>query len=272
MRDGVISYEGMHLLPDPALDLLAARAREAAAETWAVMFLRRQDDYAESLANQKWKAHRVSWQEAHDTELALLEGRLIVDYEAILSRLEARFDRLMPLVYDKRRSTDMQFSEATGLDLVPPPSAPDPNPALGAVGLATLREVKRLAGERADLFDVVEATHPALHAPGLRRRIARFRDGPVTIFGAEQRERIMSRHAASNERVRAPWFPERSELFPPFPAGIPAPRSAQARRDVVRRIQGRFGLTDGCSPPYISPFRYIRDARGASARPNAWRA
>lgn len=237
---GALSCEDFHRLPDPALALLSRSAGEAADETVAVVFLRRQDDYVDSFSNQMWKAHRVDHATAFRRKEVLLFDAESLDYERMLDRLETHYDRVIPLIYEKGVSTIARFAEATDLRLSEPTrGAPDPNPAATARELATLREVKRLAGPRPDLYDIVEATRRAMARKGPRRWLARFGDGPAVMLSQAEREAVMRLHEETNERVRRRWFPERDTLF--TPSG-PASEilNARPRADVVREIRRRF--------------------------------
>ncbi|NOD46271.1 MULTISPECIES: hypothetical protein [unclassified Ruegeria] len=268
-RLAIISYENFSALPDEALKILSDRARTAANETWAMLFLRKQDEYAESLINQMWKAHKVSWEKANKVQSDLLEGKLSLDYEMILDRIGAGFNRVVPLVYDKSISSHISFSKAVGVKLDAPASLTSGrvNPALSAVELETMREVKRLAGNHEKLSDIVTATRRAFNSKAEDPNASSMIDGPATCLSDEQRETIMNRYASSNERVRERWFPNRAELFPNSnklrdnstervrkrwftnPAGLfsksnanPDTTHAKPRLDVVSRVQREFDL------------------------------
>lgn len=251
---GVLSYEGFHELPDAALDLLAGEAGEATV----VIFLRRQEDVIDSMINQTWKAHRRSYASALAQEERYLDDPNVMDYELKLSRLAQRFARVIPRIYVKGVSVVASFAEATKLPLSEPEEGTaDPNPAATAVELATLREVKRRAGEHPRLRDIVEATRQAMARPGLGRLLASRRDAPARMLDPEMRACLAERYAASNARVAARWFPDVVSggqlLFPPAVEVSPAvqvspsaqvlpPAPARPRLGIVRQISGQFDL------------------------------
>ena len=239
---GVLSSEAFHELADPALDLLVSRCGEAARETIAVVFLRRQDEYVNSFANQAWKAHRLSFAQAESHVQNLMQGPPTLFYDVLLDRLATRFNQVCPLIYEKGKSTVGQFSSVTGLRLPEaPPGKPDPNQAANAVQLATLKEVKRLAGEDPRLFDIINATREALAAPQPQQSMATSDNAPASMLNPERARSIMELYQQSNERLHARWFPDREQLFPAAQFAKPV-ENVKARADVVQQVRVKFKL------------------------------
>ena len=240
---GVVSHEGIYGLPDTALDLLATEAGNATI----VIFLRSQDEMIDSLLNQFWKAHRIPYATVLARTEQYIHDRKVMDYEIKLDRLAQRFARVIPLIYTKDVSVVERFAEATRVSLTEPEHAHDPNPRASAIDVATLREIKRRAGNHPSLFEIIEATHQALAKREPASAPATSLDGFGSMLTSAMRADIAANYSASNARVASRWFPELiregKSLFSPG-AGLQEPAAVPPNIIVVQDISRRFGLSE----------------------------
>jgi len=226
----ILSYEEMHKLGVSAIEQLAA----CFPVLDAVVFLRRQDGFANSFHNQLHKSHRVSLAEIERFEAQLGDYDPHLDYAAMLARWSRVLgpQRVHPVRYDKQVSPVSAFFAAVEIALnLSGYEEPRPNPAIDRFGLAVLRAVKQR------LADVGQPDPAAVMREAHQRLAAHFVTadgaGEVDTLGPALRARILAHYQAGNEGVRARFFPELDRLFPPLSPGpatdAPAPEADDAQ-------------------------------------------
>jgi hypothetical protein len=205
----ILSCETLFQLPGPAI----ASLRDVIGPAAVVLYLRRQDQHADSWYNQLIKAHRIpfSFIVEHEKALTAYDPRL--DYAATIRKWQQVFgeDAVHPVLYDKNRSSVPPLLRLMGLDV--PEEAqvgrPNPNPALSPDLASTLRGIKELVGDPETLVEVVRSFH--------RAHWAEFTDTATSenacLLDAATRRSILGRYEASNEVVRERFFPKRASLF-----------------------------------------------------------
>ena len=227
----ILSYEELHKWGPREIAWIG----EAFADIRAAVFLRRQDQLVNSFHNQRHKSHRESLRTLEAYEAGMLDYDPALDHAATLQRWTAGLGReaVAPILFDKSASPVASFFGRLGLDVDLQGYAEGyPNRAIDAFGMSVMRWVKRLARNDAELPLLMDHAHAALAAhfakPGnIEERYS---------LSFAQRRRIMRNYAASNEWVRAEFFPERAGLFPPLEeAGRVAVDYAQGR-ELAERI------------------------------------
>ena len=208
----VLSFEGLCMLPRTAIE----RVRKLVGPARVVMFLRRQDELANSILNQMVMAHRCDFEWIEWYENKITEYDPDLDFRLMLSHWSDCFGRanVIPLRYDKRADAAVRFGDAIGMQVLPPPPGQgNPNPALDLEGFRILRELKR---------DVPEEQVPALVDKALADLAPHFvdtvRSEGASLLDAARRDAIYRNYAESNEWVRQQWFPDSPSLFPPADA------------------------------------------------------
>jgi len=201
-----------------ALDALLCRRFDAVRY---VVYLRRQEDlipsaYVESVRRGDTIAfpdfiERFLAREQGDHMKRLRLWRRVVGADRIDVRLLER-DALVggDLIDD--------WCHMLGVDPAGLVRTPAKNESLAARDLERLRRLNVLIdGHRAEsaVFQRLHETLTSALVRGGRRGADKLRLSP------DQVARIRAANAASNERVRKIWFPERDELFPPRPSAAP---------------------------------------------------
>lgn len=176
--------------------------------TRIVLYLRRQDQYAEAFYKQRLKNGRLSvpFEDFLESETC---GQ-ITDYTALIDNWAKAYPKakIVPRLYDRKSFPNgdivADFSVTLGL-------APDT--------LGTVVAEQNVSPSRA-VVDIMLALAP--HFSGSERR-AMFRavkaqglegfSGKGDLFSAAARASYAARFTAQNEALRAQWFPKSDELF-----------------------------------------------------------
>jgi hypothetical protein len=233
----IVSTERFSQLVREPEDLRQLRAMLAGLfdDITILIYLRRQDGHFGSNYSQtlrKGIVRRPSmarWSE---------DGGTVYDYDKLLAPWAEVFGQhaIKPRVFerdtDKTWDVVADFIAATGTGPLPaPPDLPSfRNPSMNLSGQRLLREIGRIlkgndetrAFARTALWQrLTEAATAALPGQGWRPTQDEARD-------------FMENFAASNERVRALWLPQRARLFSDdfshLPAEKPKPKSAEDHR------------------------------------------
>lgn len=250
----LLSSEFFWSLPRHAsmLKRLAAFAARHAARSEVVVWLRRQDEFAVSIAATRAREGRSPPGQPVFPE----QPRGAYRINATLERFAEAFGEaaLRPRIFARTCMKDGDLVadavEALGIPAEGPPLAIPPrrNAALSAESQLWLQHLAALSpdrfgqgpGARVELGEVVE------RRPGAPPR-------PAAAAAA----RFMARFEAQNELARARWFPGRETLFPPPPAWPeaadppPGPEALMAlTRDAlllkeaeIARLRARLALT-----------------------------
>lgn len=190
-----------------------------------LVWLRRQDRYAEAVYKQ-----RIKWNgETGDPHTMLQRIGSALDYEAFLDRWQGALPqaRVLPQVYEewdgKPDSIAAMLTAMGRASLIPPDSV-------------DFRQNVTPCAELISRYNSV----PQARARQLRRanrklmqEFGEAASGRGDVLTPELARQIRDRHAASNQRVRDRWFPDRETLF-----GDDAAPSV-ATGDVARML-GRF--------------------------------
>lgn len=227
----IFSYEQLHELARPRVELL----REHLEDPIAVIFLRRQDLFLNSLYNQKHKSHRVGIAEIEAFERELYVYQQDLDHRITLERWSAVLGdtRVIPALYDKDGSIVAQFFAAAGIDVdLEDFAEPTLNHALSAEALGILRHVKRLARDTDDLVRLVTEAREVL----ADRFVDTHRGGEQYLLSAVERRRILAHYQESNDWVRRRYFPERASLFQPIEEAAAVPVDWSAGKEEAERI------------------------------------
>jgi hypothetical protein len=203
---GVLSFEGFHALAPAGIRLV----RDVLGDATIILFIRRQDDAINSMLNQMAKEHRVSFERVKEFERTLDRYDPKLDYRETLRRWAAVFGErsVVPIVYEKRTDAVRSFCDAIGVAYTAKPR-PNPNPALSGAGYEAFLRAKAAVVDDDDLPRAVADAHAAFASELTDTLID---EGP-RLFDEATRRRIMRNYEASNEAVRAAWFPERRNLF-----------------------------------------------------------
>lgn len=242
----ILSYEELCDLPRAAVELVAQRLGGARA----VVFLRRQDQFLNSLYNQVHKSHRLPLAEIEAFERGMFEPRADLDYRRLLETWLAALGEgaVQPVLYDKAASNVAQFFAAAGVD-VDLEGFPGPtfNRALTPEGLSVLRHVKGMARDEDDLVALVTEARRVLED----QYVDTHRGGELYLLDPEARRRVVGLYAESNEWVRRRFFPGRESLFAPVEDAPWAPpdwsRGREAAEAIVASVRRR-GASPGGRP------------------------
>jgi hypothetical protein len=205
----VLSYEGFCTMPVQAIRMLRSEVGPARI----VLFLRRQDDLANSMLNQVVMGHQTGWEWIEEFRTKIADYDAMLDYRVLLSNWAECFgeQNLVPLLYGKEEDVSVRFGKAVGLPVLPlDETAGNPNPALDAEGIRLLCELKQGVPDE-ELPALVQRSHERL----ADRMIDTFRQQGVGLIDPKTRATINSHYVESNEWVRKRWFPERATLFEP---------------------------------------------------------
>lgn len=228
----LLSWEGFCGLPDQGYrnaPVVAEMLRQAsgAFDTRIVVYLRRQDDFVESMYTQKVQEGASG---SFDDFLRGFDAAEALDYELLLDTFAQRFGahRLVVRLHGPGGVAD--FGRVLGIGALQTAQAQrHDNPALSRAALEIARCTNAQLDERQRrrLRRVLQAASPQPRGHGFR------------FFSPEQRAAFLARHAASNARVAARWFASGpAELFtPPRPepgsALAPAPAPALLAEQVA---------------------------------------
>jgi len=205
---GIFSFEALHELLPNRIALIA----ENLGPAQIVLFIRHQVDAINSALNQYAKAHRISYDAAIQFERHLTRYNPDFDYQAIIGKWVEVFgrDMMTPVIYDKPADAVRLFCEAIGV-AVPETYrlAVNPNRALTRSAFDAFLSAKASVSDAHELPSVVTR---------LRREfqdsmVDTFREPGPLLFDEPARRAILSLYEASNEAVRAQWFPSRPTLF-----------------------------------------------------------
>jgi hypothetical protein len=226
----ILSYEEMYKLDQRQIAWL----KDALPNLTALLFLRRQDELANSLHNQFHKSHRVSLRELESFETGMLAYDVAYDHRATIERWSGVLGResVVPLLFTKGVSSVVSFFHHAGVAVdLSGYEETYPNRAMDPVGLAILRWIKRLIVDDEELPAIMTHAHRALASHFVTRH-----DATNYMLTVEDRQRLMSHYEASNEWVRKEFFPQRSCLFDPLePDRVTQPDFATGR-DVAEAI------------------------------------
>ena len=241
-KDVVISYEGMHALAEAGIRRIAATFPDLKV----LLFVRRQDEFINSMHNQLHKSHRRSLRDLENSERRMFERDSRCDYAEIVQRWVACVgaDRVKPLVYRRRNCSVEGFLHAAGLSLeIPAKTSHVHNCAIDGFGMSVLRHVKAMARNDDELPALVEQAHKDLEPHFLPGGTA-----PINwTLSIRNRERIMSMYAESNKWLREHYFDQAKSLFPEPEKGILEISEPEQGADVARAIvnRARAGIDNG---------------------------
>jgi hypothetical protein len=205
---GVFSCEAFHELLPHRIRIM----REKLGPAQIVVFIRPQVDAINSLLNQYAKAHRMSFDGVMTFQRSIAHYNPDFDYHAMLGKWADAFgsDNITPVIYDKRSDAVPLFCRAIG---VPVPAtyraAPNPNPALTRSAYEAFLSAKAAVADPCDLPELVTR----LHRDYRDEMIDTLREPGPLLFDDRTRREILRLYEASNEQVRAQWFPSRPTIF-----------------------------------------------------------
>lgn len=229
----LLSWEGFCGLPDQGyrnapVQAEMLRRASTAFDTRIVVYLRRQDDFVESMYTQKVQEGASG---SFDDFLRGFDAADALDYEQLLDAFARRFGAQHLVVRLHGPGVVADFGRALGIGAMQAAQAQrHDNPALSRAALEIARCTNTQLDERQRrrLRRVLQAASPQPRGQGFR------------FFHPEQRAEFLARHAASNARVAARWFPAGLPgLFePPHETCLtrPAPPGAGLRVEQVAPI------------------------------------
>lgn len=219
----LLSWEGCCGQPEQGYRnaaVLAEMLRQATGAfdgTRIVVYLRRQDDFVESMYTQK--VHEGASGSFADF-LHGFDAAGALDYEQLLDAFARRFGAHNLVVRRHGPGAVADFGQALGIAALQAARAQrHDNPAMSraALEIARCTNAQLSDRQRRRLRRVLQAASPKLPGHGFR------------FFGPDERAAFMERHAASNARVAARWFADGPPtLFAPPPAHDAASASASA--------------------------------------------
>ena len=234
----VISYEGMHALAESGIRRIAA----AFPDLKILMFIRRQDEFINSMHNQLHKSHRRGLRDIENFERSMFERDSRCDYAEIARRWSACVGahRFKPVVYRRRNCSVEGFVHAAGLPVeIAAKTSQVHNRAIDGFGMAVLRHVKAMARNDDELPALVEQAHKDLESHFLS-------GGPRSIYwtlSEQDRKRVMTLYEDSNEWLRQNYFRQAARLFPGAETGVlKIPESghgADFAKTIVNRARAR---------------------------------
>lgn len=215
VTDALISSEDFSAFPASAfLPLMAALADQ---DVRVLVWLRRQDMFAESLVKQwiKWNGHVAA------NRAAVLRQAVwpLLNYHQMLDDWARTFPSatIVPYVYEE-------------------PSDGHPQPdsiaaVLHAVGFPHLtpewsESYRRNVSPCAQLVEHYQTIHDHKRLREANREFMRLHpdtfSGRGDLFSDDERRQILDYWAESNEELRQRWFPNRRMLFQPFAPSVPS--------------------------------------------------
>lgn len=198
----LLSWEGCCGLPDhgyrnaPLAAEMLRQATDAFDDTRIVIYLRRQDDFVESMYTQKVQEGASG---SFAEFLRGFDAAEALDYELLLDAFARRFGARNLVVRRHGPGAVADFGRALGIGALQTPRAQrHDNPAMSQAALEIARCTNAQLDERQRrrLRRVLQSASPKPAGHGFR------------FFGPDQRAAFMERHAASNARVAARWFAE----------------------------------------------------------------
>lgn len=228
----ILSCEGLYTLTEPKIEkfhMLLGTAR-------IILFIRRQDQLANSMYNQHFKAHRVGYDRIVDFESSILDYNPDYDHMKTLQKWGAVFgnENLLPIIYDKGKNSIEQFLHSIGLSAdFNNYEFQNPNPALDSKALSIFRAVKQQNTDSACLPDLINAAHSILFNHFVDTYSNREEH---YLFSMAEREAIYRHYRDSNEQVRRLFFSDRECLFPPLEPGDVYRSDLPVDQDIVRAI------------------------------------
>jgi hypothetical protein len=218
-RELLFSSE-IFVLIDP-LTFKEAMGALAGHQLKIVVYLRRQDQYAEAFYKQRVKNGRNVV--PFGVFLQSRVGRRITNYVRLLDQWKAAYPdaTFVPRVYDRKRLMGQDivadFARVLGVD-----------PA----GIA-MAESERNISPSKDFIDIILALAPHFEGPEIRRifRAIKARDlpgfaGSADLFTASDRIAYFETFSEQNEKLRKAYFPGGEAVFDP-PAPAPARADAE---------------------------------------------
>jgi hypothetical protein len=252
----VFSCEAFHELSPKSVRII----RDKLGDAQIVLFIRNQADALNSLLNQYAKAHRVTFDDVVDFARNLTEYNPRFDYQATIVKWAEVFgmQAITPIIYDKRIDAVQLFCDAIGVTI---PATyeigSNPNRALTTSAYREFLSAKAAVSDSAELPALVER----LHRDFRDEMIDTFRETGPLLFDAQARLRITGNYDASNEWVRARWFPSRTTLFEYPRAGSIGTDSSESW---IGTLPGPLPSIE--SPPDMrSGRRNAREGSGAAA-------
>jgi hypothetical protein len=189
---------------EASVERLRGFLSDLADEVRVVVYLRRQDDAIASLYSTYLKA-----QGGQDFDY-LVDAAWWLDYDRLLSVWAGVFGReaMAVRLFPPRAGTLLEdFAAAAGLPALPSGAADERvNPSLDQRNLLLLERINAVLPLYRD-----GAVNP--DRGGLVAFLERRSKGPRFGLARSEREALLARHAAGNERVRAAYFPELPRLF-----------------------------------------------------------
>jgi hypothetical protein len=186
-----------------------------------VVYLRRQDQYAEAFYKQRVKNGRNVM--PFEAFLQSRVGRRITDYPQLMDQWATTYPKaeIVPRVYDRKRLVGRDvvsdFAAVLGVD-----------PA----GIA-VAEGERNISPGKDFIDILLTLAPHFDGPEIRQifRAVKARElpgfgGSSDLFTGAERARYLESFAEDNEALRTAYFPDEEALFdPPGGSDVPAPKA-----------------------------------------------
>ncbi len=192
-----------------------ARRTDAFDDIRIVVYLRRQDDFVESMYTQKVQEGASG---SFAEFLRGFDATEALDYERLLDAFARRFGAHNLVVRRHGPGAVADFGRALGIAALQAPRAQrHDNPAMSQAALEIARCTNAQLDERQRrrLRRVLQSASPKPVGHGFR------------FFGPDQRAAFMERHAGSNARVAARWFAEGPPtLFAPLRHDAASPVAA----------------------------------------------
>ena len=209
---GILSYEGLHMLESQHIQEMM----NILGGGKIVLFIRRQDQFVNSMYNQLIKAHRVTYSRIMQFQASLLEYNSDYNYLSTIQKWGAVFGQknILPIIYDKQACSIRQFLDRVHLSADFSGYKPsNPNPALDAASLSLFLEIKQQCINVDALPRLMTVAHQLLR----ERFVDTYSSGEEQyLFSMREREQIYRHYLEANEQLRALFFPEQNALFPPL--------------------------------------------------------
>ncbi len=240
----IISSEHIHsrLREDNDLENVKSLLSPFCATFRVVVYLRSQHELAQSLAVTAIRTGKQDFRRIPDfatptglDEVLSVDARYF-DYAVLLDRLARAFgaEALDVRLYapDRRENADIitDFFSGLGLDISDLPQPPRQNTSFTEPAVLFLARLNKYA---AGTPDAARLRHY------VQDHLARHHAGQPPPAPAEDIARFMAQFAASNEAVRARWFPDRAQLFAPASQspGRNRPPAALTEQDMFTLFQ-----------------------------------
>lgn len=236
---GVISCENLYLLNKTQIELISS----VLGSSKVILYVRRQDQLANSMLNQLIKAHRINYEYINNFESKLFEYNLDYDHMATIERWNEVFgsDNIKPIIYDKKTNSIETFFTHLGMKDVAnfyDSKRTNPNPALNPEALAILKMVKKLNKADEDLPHLVTTAHQVLQ----NNFVDTYRLGDQYLLSNSQREAIYEKYSRSNSELHAKYFPDREDIFQKPELTESQISSKPVNLDIVYKIYEQAGI------------------------------